>query len=397
MFFRAGFMVPCMTCLASLLAPAVPGVWAAPAQQKIAAPKTRPTAKRAAPTVAPVVAPVAAPAKSSAPDALTNVSLASPIPAGAPSEPCPSVPSEPRPDSAAPAQPPRSVPADLDQPLAWQGADSVPLADHPQKVMFVKSQSASAKEAIADILLGDIGLNLITMGLASQMQMWNPYVGDALAKARAIGRGLLHSKGVDTQGFEYAVLPGATSNVTLRAGRPELLIPIVSYLPSAEVDLANVQPVLLRLEVREQEGTRLLTARHVLLKQAKKGRFDFKPTVERQESALEQVAIPADVELIDNRVYRVMPKEDLAPGEYALVFRKKAESGALTDDFALRPTPQAAAPASEEAQMGGMGDVQAKRRGGVFGISKFARPPAAAPSTETSVAGFVAFDFRVMR
>jgi hypothetical protein len=431
--------VQCLMCLAGLLAPWAPGVCMASQQQKAAPSKARLTANKAARTIVPA----AAPATSTGPVVLTNDTIIRLVQAGTPEsdiltviegspaefqmdtehlvklndakvpgaviramlnkkppaepEPAPAVPAEPIPVVTSAPDPPPSIPADLSQPLARQGAASVPLAEHPQKIMFVKSERTSAKEAIADLLLSDVGLNLITMGMASQMKMWNPYVGDTLAKARAIGKGLLRSKGTDTRGFEYGMLPGSTSNVTLHEGRPELLIPMVNYVPSADVDLADMQPVLLRLEPRDEDGSRLLTARQVVLKENKKGRFDFKPTVERQELGLEQTAIPVDVELTDNRVYRVAPKQDLAPGEYALVFRRKAESGAFTADCALRSSAQATAADSVQAPMAQMWGAQAPARSGLFGMRKPAAPTAAAPGTEMSVAGFVAFDFRVMR
>ena len=63
-----------------------------------------------------------------------------------------------------------------------QGASQTRLTDRPQKVLFVKSQATSAKEAIGNLLLSDVGLNLITMALAPQMRMWNPYMNDSIRK-----------------------------------------------------------------------------------------------------------------------------------------------------------------------------------------------------------------------
>jgi hypothetical protein len=242
---------------------------------------------------------------------------------------------------------------------------------------------------IANLLLSDVGLSLLTMGLAPQMKMWNPYFGDTLSKATALGKGLLRSRGADTKGFEYDTLAGTTADVTLATGRPELLIPMNTYLASADVDLASVQPVLLKLETREKDQARLLSSRQVLLKETKKGRFDFKPTVERQELGMEQNAIPVDVELTAEHVYRVTPKQDLGPGEYALVLRRKADPGAFSADLPLKPTP---APV-ERAGM--MPAAQPPTRRGLLGLSSPTLPSQTAP--QASMAGFLAFDFRVLQ
>ncbi len=431
-----------VACIGGALVFGLPGTYAAQGQRNIAPPKTRPAARQPAGVKKPAksAAPVT-PAQPVVPDVLTNETVIRLVHSGmsetdlvalverSPAQfqmdaghlttlseekvpraviramlnkrsPAPITPtdSQAKPASAVavetpPAPQPSPIPANLERPVIRYGAASSALADHAQKVVFVRSQSPDAKEAIANLLLSDVGLNLLTMGMASQMKMWNPYFGDTLAKAKALGKGLLRSRGADTQGFEYDLLPGTTSSVTVRQAKPELLIPMDRYLPGADVDLASVQPVLLRLEAREQDGSRLLAARRVLVKEMKKGRFDFKPTVERQELALEQNAVPVDVVLTDARVYRVVPKEDLQPGEYALVLRKKAESGAFTADLPLTPTHLSP---DTEATMAQQAEAQ-ETRGGLFGRSKPVAAPDAARGGEGQIAGFVAFDFRVDR
>lgn len=317
---------------------------------------------------------------------------AAPAPASAPA----SESSAARPVAPAPAAP-APVPANLDHALVRQGVASVPLADRPQKVVFVKTDSGNARDAIADLLLSDVGLSLITMGLAPQMKMWNPYFGDTLSKVTTLGKGVLRSRGADTKGFEYDMLPGTTADVTLREGKPELLIPMKNYLASADVDLAGVQPVLLKLETREKDQGRLLSARQVLLKETKKGRFDFKPTVDRQELGLEQNAVPVEVQLTADYVYRITPKQDLRPGEYALVFRKRVNSGAFTADLPLKPTP--APPQQQGMMLPDMMTPPARPQGPVG----FLRRPKAMQSPETAqgqqapMAGFLAWDFRILK
>jgi hypothetical protein len=428
MYASAGFLILLAACLPS---PAF-------AQQKAAPAKARPAAKKAVKHAAPP----AAPAHPEEPQVMTNETVVRLVRSGmaeadligvieaspakfqmdgdhlvqlneqkvpgaviramlnkkGPPEPAPAAAPASEPPVAAAPPAPAPLPANLDQPLVRQGAGSFPLADRPQKVMFVKSQSSNAKEAIADLLLSDVGLSLITMGLAPQMKMWNPYFGDTLQKATALGKGLLRSKGSDTKGFEYDMLPGTTADVTLREGRPELLIPMNKYLASADVDLASVQPVLLKLESREKDQARLLSARQVTLKETKKGRFDFKPTVDRQELDLEQHAIPVEVELTADHVYRVTPKEDLGPGEYALVFRRKAESGAFTADLPLKPSPAAAPEQAATMPFGMMTPAaQPPARRSLLGMGRPAPPPATAQDPRAPVAGFLAFDFRVLK
>lgn len=298
---------------------------------------------------------------------------------------------------AAPSAAPLPVPANLDHASVRQGGTALALADHPQSVVFVKTDSTSAKEAIANLLLSDVGLSLITMGLAPQMKMWNPYFGDTLTKVTTLGKGLLRSSGANTNGFEYGTLHGTTADVTLREGKPELLIPMNNYLASADVDLAAVQPVLLRLETREKDQSRLLSSRHVVLKETKKGRFDFKPTIDRQELGVEQNVVPADVELTADHVYRITPKQDLQSGEYALVLRKKAESGAFTADLPLKPTP---APQQQPDQMPFgmmMPPAQPQGRAGLLQRSKPAPSPGMPPGQQGPMVGFLAWDFRVLK
>jgi hypothetical protein len=268
------------------------------------------------------------------------------------------------------------------------------LGDRPQKVLFVKSAATNAKEAIANILLSDAGLSLITMALAPQMKMWNPYMNDSLRKAVNLGQGMLAGHGIDTKGFEYDTLPGTTANVTLQEGPAEFTAPLSPYLSSAEMDLSRLQPVLLRLDVREKDRSRLLASRQVVLKQNKTSRFDLKPTVERVENGVEQSIVPIEVERLPGSVYRIKTREGLAAGEYALVFRNPSAAGDYTSNVALQPTRNEAAPkmsalAAPPAPVSPFGML---RRGSSAGMQP---PPVDAGAA--GVCGFVAWDFRVVK
>jgi hypothetical protein len=275
------------------------------------------------------------------------------------------------------------------------GGRETMLADHPQKVLFVKSAATNAKEAIANLLLSDAGLNLITMALAPQMKMWNPYMNDSLRKAVNLGQGMLAGHGIDTKGFEYDTLPGNTAAATLREGGAEFIAPLNPYLASAEMDLSRMQPVLLRLEVREQDRSRMLASRQVLLKQNRTSRFDLKPTMERVENGVEQSIVPVETERLPGNVYRIKSKENLVAGEYALVFRNPSAAGGYTSNVALQPARNAASPGvgafpampTPSASPFGM-----LRRGPSPGMQQ---PPVA--PVAPGVCGFLAWDFRVVR
>ena len=302
------------------------------------------------------------------------------------------------------------VPAVTDHVIVRQGAITTQLNNKPQKVLFVKSEATDFKSAVANILLSDVGLQLLTMGLSSQLTMWNPYMGDTIVKAANVGKGMLLNKSSDTKGFEIETLPGLTADVTLKEGKAEFFIPMNRYIPSANFDPDTVEPVLLRLDPRDMDQNRLLSGRKVLIKQEKKGRFDMKPTTDRQESNVEQTVVPVTVERMPGNVFKISTRDDLKRGEYGLLFRKKNATGAYTTNVPLKPdaAPAEAAPAAipglPPEMVAMLGPEQAaamqqqnasQQRGGMFGRMK---GPAPAPSafSEGPVTGFLAWDFRVL-
>jgi hypothetical protein len=316
--------------------------------------------------------------------------------------------------AAEPAPAPPIAPTVTDHVIVRQGATTAQLANKPQKVLFIKSEATDVKSAVANILLSDVGLQLLTMGLSSQLTMWNPYMGDTIAKAANLGKGMLLNKGSDTKGFEIETLPGMTAEVTLKEGKAEFFIPMNRYIPSANFDPATVEPVILRLDPRDNDQNRVLSGRKVLIKQEKKGRFDLKPTTDRQESNVEQSMVPVTVERMLDNVLKITTQEDLKRGEYGLLFRKKDAAGAYTTNVPLKPdgAPAEAAPEAipgltpEMAAMLGPQQAAAmqqqmqqqnagQQRGGLLGRMK--RPAPAAPAApEGPVTGFLAWDFRVL-
>ncbi|HUS05243.1 MAG TPA: hypothetical protein VMZ52_03035 [Bryobacteraceae bacterium] len=300
-------------------------------------------------------------------------------------------------------------------PLVRQGPSfEAKLVERPQKVMFVKSQATDAKAAIANLLLSDVGLNLITMALAPQMKAWNPYMNDSIRKGIDLGKGMLVGHGSDTKGFEYETLPGTTADLTLKEGPAEFLVPMNSYIPSADFDISSVQPVILRLESRDKDAARIMSARQVALKQNKTGRFDLKPTIDRQEANVEQNLVPVNFERLPGNIFKVTPKDALGIGEYALVFRKPSSAGIPTANVALKPTPPAAAaPATPQDPMAAMMAQMQGAQGAPNGqpgtapsrspLGMLRRggqqppPPLAAMESQAGMAGFIAWDFRVLR
>jgi len=227
---------------------------------------------------------------------------------------------------------------------------------------------------------------------------------------------MLSSKGSDTKGFEIETLPGLTADVTLKEGRAEFLAPMNRYVPSGDFDPAVVEPVILKLEPRDKDQNRVLSGRKVLLKQEKKGRFDMKPTTDRQESSIEQSVVPTTVERMPGDVFKITTKDDLKRGEYALVFRKKDSAGVFTSNVPLKPEARpadaaqispAAIPGMSPEMMAMMGPEQIaamqqmqqgstpQPRGGIMGRMRRSTPPPAAP-VDGSMTGFLAWDFRVL-
>jgi len=310
--------------------------------------------------------------------------------------------------------PPPVAPTVTDHVIVRQGATTAKLANKPQKVLFIKSEATDLKSAVANILLSDVGLQLLTMGLSSQLTMWNPYMGDTIAKAANLGKGMFLNKSSDTKGFEIETLPGLTADVTLKEGKAEFFVPMNRYIPSANFEPSTVEPVLLRLNASDKDQSRVLSGRKVLLKQEKKGRFDLKPTTDRQESNVEQTTVAVTVERMPDNVFKITTQEDLTRGEYGLLFRKKGTAGAYTSNVPLRPdsSPAEAAPAAIAGltpEMAAMLDPQqaaalqqqmqqqnaGQQRGGMFGRMKRTAPEAPA-AAEGPLTGFLAWDFRVL-
>ena len=159
-----------------------------------------------------------------------------------------------------------------------------------------------------------------------------------------------------------------------------------------------MQPVLIRLESRNRDKARVIASRQVVLKENKTSRFDLKPTVVREESNVDQRVVDADVERLPGNVFKLTPKESLQAGEFALVFRTAAAKGTYTQNVALRPTTLLAL-SNPVAQPSGLARSQASVS--PFGMLRHGRgasgSSAATPAALPGMAGFLAWDFRVVK
>jgi hypothetical protein len=316
--------------------------------------------------------------------------------APAPSAAPPNIVKDPGPALAFEVLQPSALPANLDKAIIRQGTVETPMIDRPQKIMFVKTDATDPKEAIANALLMNVGMNLLTMGMYSQMKMWNPYVGETFTKMANLGKGVLVGHGTDTAGFEYETLPGTTATASVKQGATEIFVPMNPFITSADMDVGAIQPVLLRATVRPEDQVRLVSARHVTLKEHKNGRFDLKPTINREENQFEQNMVPIDFERVGSNVFKIVPKAPLTVGEYVVLFRKKSDSGAYTSNVSLKPSAAALQQAAIAAP-----PVPPSAGRGMLGA--FGRPPAGAnpmgmpeqPQPQNTV-GFIAWDFRVL-
>jgi len=205
-----------------------------------------------------------------------------------------------------------------------------------------------------------------------------PYM-EATAKAARFGKSLLSRHGGEFEQVEFDALAGATADVSFRAGNLEIVVPLNQYVTPAQALPEEVRPVILKLDVDLKHQVRILTARHIVLKKDKKGRFDFKPAVERSETEVDEFVIPSSFERLPENVYRIRTTEALAAAEYALVFRTKAKDGNFTGNVALKAAKQGCG--GREAPRQNLADLM---NGGSRTSELPAKPTA-----------FIAFDFRV--
>jgi hypothetical protein len=93
---------------------------------------------------------------------------------------------------------------------------------------------------------------------------------------------------------EIETLNGSTADVTLKEGKVELFIPLNRYIPNADLDPGAIEPVVLRVQPRDNEQRRLLSGRKVIVyrrRRAVRSEAD-RPT----ESDVEQSLVPITVE-----------------------------------------------------------------------------------------------------
>jgi hypothetical protein len=249
------------------------------------------------------------------------------------------------------------------------------LSDTPQKTLTLKHEKG-AKTLVFESL-GSTGARMIA-GPAATLAM--PYMENGAAEAAHFAKGLVARHGADANQIEFDTLPGTTAGVTLKPGSVEILVPLNQYIPSARAALEDIRPLLLRLDVSVKDQLRIIAARHIELRQEKKGRFDLKPAITRIEGNVEEVILPSSFERLPGNVYRVVNTEPLSVGEYAIVFRKKAECGQYTANVALKTTTQ---------------QYQARDSSG-RSLSELMNPANRSNHPAVTATNFIAFDFRIL-
>jgi hypothetical protein len=248
------------------------------------------------------------------------------------------------------------------------------LTGIPQVSMPINQSKGSKTIALES--LGKTGAAVVGGPVAGAAA---PYMEAGAAKAARFGKSLLSRHGGEFEQVEFDALAGATADVSFRTGNLEIVVPLNQYVTPAQALPEEVRPVILKLDVDLKHQVRILAARHIVLKKDKKGRFDFKPAVERSETEVDEFVIPSSFERLPETVYRIRTTEPLAAAEYALVFRTKAKDGNFTRNVALKVAKQGCG--GRDASRQNLADLM---NGGSRTSELPAKPTA-----------FIAFDFRV--
>jgi hypothetical protein len=205
------------------------------------------------------------------------------------------------------------------------------LTDAPQKTAILKRGKDGKTLALES--LGKTGAGMVG-GPTAALAM--PYMENGAAKAAHFGKELVARHGTDVKHIEFDTLSGTTAGVSLKSGNVEILVPLNQYIPSAHSVGEDIRPVLLKLDVSVKDQVRIISARHIELRQRKKGRFDLKPALTRIEEEVDEITVPSSFERLPDNVYRVVNTQPLITGEYAIVFRKKSDGGRYTTNVVLR-------------------------------------------------------------
>jgi hypothetical protein len=249
------------------------------------------------------------------------------------------------------------------------------LTGAPQKTATLKRGRGAKTLALES--LGKTGANMMG-GPAATLAM--PYMENVAAKAAHLGKELVARHGTDANHIEFDTLAGTTAGVSLKPGNVEVLVPLNQYIPSGQAIPEDIRPVLLKLDVSVKDQVRIMAARHFELRQEKKGRLDLKPDVTRIEGEVDEVIVPSSFERLPANVYRIVNTEPLTAGEYAVVFRKKAESARYTTNVVLRTTTQ---------------QYQAHDSSG-SSLSELMNPANRSNNLAVTATNFMAFDFRIL-
>jgi hypothetical protein len=250
------------------------------------------------------------------------------------------------------------------------------LTDAPQKTAILKR--GKDRKTLALESVGKTGASMVG-GPAAALAV--PQMEDGAAKAAHFGKELVSRRGTGVKHIEFDTLAGTTAGISIKPGNAEILVPLDQYILSAQALGEDIRPVLLKLDPSVKDQVRILAARHIELRQKKKGRFDLKPAATRIEGDVDEVIVPSSFERLPGNVYRVMNTKPLIAGEYAIVFRQKSEGGQYTTNVVLRTTtPQ----------------YQARDSSG-SSLSELMNPANRSNNLAVTATNFIAFDFRVLQ
>jgi len=210
------------------------------------------------------------------------------------------------------------------------------LTEHPRHLVFVKSSETQPKSLLAKVPVSKIGTTLLTIEAGPEARAVTPYVESGMAKAAHIGQGMLTGHGSAKHELEFDLLPSPSAGTTIYEGPVEILIPLNTYLPSTDAKLEDAEPVLLKLTASEKDQARVISTRSILVKDDRKGRFDWKGRTEKQEGAREEISVPITFTRLADHIIQAVSQQPLTTGEYALIFRRKAPSGQNSEDVVLR-------------------------------------------------------------
>src|SRR5215469_15345209 len=130
------------------------------------------------------------------------------------------------------------------------------LTGVPQVSVSINQSKGSKTIALES--LGNTGAAIVGGPIAGAAA---PYVEAGAEKAVRFGRSLLSRHGGEFKQVEFAVLAGATADVSFRAGNLEVVVPLNQYVTTTQALPEEVRPVILKVDEDVKHEVRILAAR----------------------------------------------------------------------------------------------------------------------------------------